>query len=268
VSFQPILPMSGFGGWAFLDRTLERQQQVFSRAPAMTRDTDYFLAEIGKVDTANDLVSDRRLLRVALGAFGLDADIDSRAFLKRVLEDGTDERTALSNRLADKRYRELSEAFGFGDLAGPRTGEEGFGDRIVSAFRERQFEIAVGEQSSEMRLALGLRRDLAALAERPSSDSALWFTVMGTPPLRSVFETAYSLPKGFGTLDLDQQLGILRDRTQRNFGSSDLAQFTDPERVEALVKRFLLMSEIQNSQMPQFSGASAALQLLQAARPF
>ncbi len=47
----------------------------------------YFEANIGKVETAADLVGDRRLLKVALGAFGMDGEIDKRAFLRKVLEE-------------------------------------------------------------------------------------------------------------------------------------------------------------------------------------
>ena len=71
MSFQPIIPMSGLGGWAFLNATRNSQTKAFEQSPAISRDTDYFEARIGDIDSAEALVSDRRLLRVALGAFGL-----------------------------------------------------------------------------------------------------------------------------------------------------------------------------------------------------
>ena len=40
--------------------------------------------------SAADLVADRRLLKVALGAFGLEGEIDKKAFIRKVLEEGTD----------------------------------------------------------------------------------------------------------------------------------------------------------------------------------
>jgi len=263
MSFQPILPMSGYGGWSFLNRTLEKQQETFARNPMIQRDTDYFRGRIGEIDNAETLIADRRLLRVALGAFGLGDDINNRAFLRKVLEDGTLDPKALSNRLADKRYLEFSRAFGFGDNAIPLSKEKGFGDRIVAAYRSRQFEVAVGEQDETMRLALALRRDLASVADRESSDRALWFTVMGNPPLRKVFETAYNLPRSFATLDLDQQLSVLRDRTQKVFGDSSLVQFRDPERIDQLVRRFILRAQMEDAPGPGFGGGSVALQLLQ-----
>ena len=72
--------------------------------------------------SAADLVADRRLLKVALGAFGLEGEIDKKAFVRKILEEGTADPASLANRLTDKSYYKLAEAFGFGDLGGARTG--------------------------------------------------------------------------------------------------------------------------------------------------
>lgn len=109
--FQPVLPLSGLPGWVLLNRTLESQTQAFNASPQIVRDTDYFVENIANVRSAEDLVSDRRLLTVALGAFGLDEDINNRALIQKVLEDGTADPASLANRLADDRYARFSEAF-------------------------------------------------------------------------------------------------------------------------------------------------------------
>ena len=109
--FQPVLPLSGLPGWVLLNRTLESQTEAFNASPQIVRDTDYFVENIGNVRTAAELVSDRRLLPVALGAFGLDDDINNRALLQKVMEDGTAAPASLANRLADERYAQLSVAF-------------------------------------------------------------------------------------------------------------------------------------------------------------
>ena len=95
MTFQPIVPLGGLPGWALLNRTLDRQTEVFNQSPVLVRETDYFEQNIGNVRTPEDLVSDRRLLEVALGAFGLGDDINSQALLKRVLEGSTGDNDAL-----------------------------------------------------------------------------------------------------------------------------------------------------------------------------
>ena len=99
--FTPIVPTGGLTGWTLLNRTLDQQTQLFNAAPSLQRDTEYFRQNISEVQNAEALVSDRRLLRVALGAFGLGDDINNRAFIKAILEQGTDDRGALANRLSD-----------------------------------------------------------------------------------------------------------------------------------------------------------------------
>ena len=204
--FQPVVPFGGFSGWSFLNRTLDNQKEAFANSSEISREVDYFKENISKIQTAEDLVADRRLLKVALEAFGLGEDINNKFFIRKVLEDGTSADDALANRLSDKRYLEFSQAFGFGDLPGPNTVLSDFGTKITSAFKERQFETAIGDQNEDFRLALGIERDLTDIAGKDLQEDTLWFTIMGNPPLRKVFETAFNLPQSFGTLDLDKQL--------------------------------------------------------------
>lgn len=260
--FQPVVPMAGYGGWKFLTRTLETQQAAFDKAPALQRDLAYFRDRIGAVATAEDLVSDRRLLRVTLEAFGLGADINSRAFIRKVLEDGTTDPRALANRLSDRRYQALSLALGLSGEGQPGTRSTGFADRIAAQVTERRFEEALGTSNQSLRLALALRRDLVALAKQPGSENARWFTVMGTPPLRKVFETAFGLPPAFAALDIDRQLVVFRSRAAAAFGEPGVAQFAEPKRLEQLVRQFLVRDELRGTGSGVAPG-SVALQLLQ-----
>ena len=147
MTFSPAIPFSGFGGWTVLKRTAPTQKATFDAQPQVKRDADYFRANIAKIKSADDLVADRRLLRVALTAFGLEGDINNKAFIRKVLAEGTLKTEAFANRLADKQYQKLSAAFGFGDFATPRNVISDFADKILSQFRERGFETAVGTQN-------------------------------------------------------------------------------------------------------------------------
>ena len=261
MSFQPIVPLSGFTGWSFLKRTMARQQVAQQAAPAQQRDEAYFRGKIGKVTTAEQLVSDKRLLRIALTAFGLEGDLNSTAFVRKVLEGGTLKEGSLANKLADKQYQKFSSAFGFGDYSVPRTKISTFPDEILSAFRARSFETAVGDQNNTYRLALNAEREVAAVAAGSSSDNAKWYTILGNQPLREVFQTALGLPKSFASIDIDQQLSVLKSRTAAAFGAETVAQFKDPARIEALVRRYITRAEMQD-QGAASSSSAIALQLL------
>ncbi|SMH42728.1 DUF1217 domain-containing protein [Maritimibacter sp. HL-12] len=261
MGFQPIVPFSGIAGWTFLQRTQHAQQKAFDATPEIQNDIAHFSERIGEITSARELVSDFRLMKVALGAFGLDDDLPNKALIRKVLEEGTRDLESFANRMVDKRYAALAEAFGF-DHDTPKNTLPGFASEVLDAYRTRQFEIAVGTQQQDMRLALSLERDLAAITTRDNSADGKWFSVMGSPPLRKVFETALGLPASLGALDIDQQLEVFRDRAGTVFGNGEIDQFSTPEAREKLNQLFLLRSQITAGQTSMSSG-TIALTLLQ-----
>lgn len=244
--FSPIVPASGFLGYQFLERTREAQTERMVAVDNIDRDMAYFRDKIGSVDTAEELVEDFQLRRVALGAFGLQDDLPNRAFIQKVLEEGTTDPGAFANRLTDPRYRAMASAFGFDAPGGPLSQLPGFADRIESGFKERSFEVAVGQVDSSLRLAISLERELGELADRGLSGDGAWFTILGSPPLRQAFELALGLPSSIGTVDLDRQLSFFRDAAQRRFGVSEVADFAEPAVLEEFRRNFLVRADLQS----------------------
>lgn len=261
MTFAPVLPLSGYAGWRFLQRTLPQQSAAHDTQATIRRADAAFRDRIGQVQSAADLVADRQLLSVALTAFGLTGDLPNKAYVEKVLESDSYDPRSFANRLSDKRYLALARAFGFGDPAGANTQRPGFADAILDKYRTRSFEEQVGAVDDSMRQAMALPRDLGALAAQDSTERTRWYTVLGTSSLRAVFETAFALPQSFGSLDLDRQVSILQDRTERLTGEGTIAQFTDPDRIEVLTRRFFLASQI--AEVRSISPMQSALSLLQ-----
>jgi hypothetical protein len=256
----PVLPLSGVAGWAYLKRTLATQQESYANSVGVRRETDYFRAKIGSVRSAEDLVSDRRLLAVALDAFGMGDEIDKRAFVRRALEGGTEAPGALAARMSDQRYRALVSAFGFGDAKGAQTGRDGFADEILSRHRVRSFEKAVGEADENLRLALNFDRDMGALARSGLREDAAWFRVLGDQPVRRVLERAYGLPAAFSQIDVERQAETLRARTRQSFGGG-VAAFADPQARETAIRRFLVREAVGEAGQANFRSLSALTML-------
>lgn len=261
MSFQPIIPFGGFAGWSFLERTRDAQQAAFEASPTLQRDTEYFAEKIGEVQTAADLVGDYRLMKVALGAFGLDDDLPNKAFIQKVLDEGSLDSDSFANGMVDKRYLALTEAFGF-DLGTPNTQLSDFASGIVDKYNTRQFEIAVGEQDADMRLSLGLERDLGEIIEGDNTADGKWYSILGNGPLLAVFQTALNVPEASSGLDLDKQVGLLRERAAAVFGDGEIDQFSDPEKLDELNRLFLVRSQVNQLSSGLSSGA-IALTLLQ-----
>lgn len=245
MTFKPVLPLNGLSGYRFLTRTLDRQQSAFASSPIQKTQVQQFKAKFPTVRTADDLVKNRSVMAVVLGAFGLQDDIANRAFIKKVITDGTESKSALANRLSDKRYLALATAMAHLGPSGKGTPSDELTKSLTTKFQERGFEIAVGEQNQTFRLAMSFERDLPDVMDRFNSDRARWFAVLGNPPLRNVIQTALGLPREFGALTIEQQADRLQDAARKRFGTDSVKGLTQPEVMASVVQRFLIMAELK-----------------------
>lgn len=262
MSFQPVIPLSGYAGWAFLSRTKARQQASFNASPMLEREVAYFKTAIGQITSVKALVEDRRVLKVALGAFGLQDDINNRAFIHKVIQDGVTDRSALAHKLSDKRYLSLARAFEY--LLNPSLAprEKNFSYIISAAYRRREFEIAIGTQDNTMRLAMTLQHELPNLAQEYQTNNARWFAVLGNPPLREILQMSLGFPREFARLEVDVQVSRMQTAAKKRYGTADLSELAQPDFLERLTRNFLIMSQLRES-AGVMSGSEIALTLLQ-----
>jgi len=258
MTFNPVIPFGGLSGWAFLKKTDEAQREAFSNSSIVQSDVEYFKENMPQTLTSEQLVQDRRLLSVTLGAFGLEDDINNKFFIQKIVDDGVIDQNSLANSLADPRYAELSTAMN--DLR-RFTDPSTFAQDIATRYTERSFERAVGDQNNDFRLALNLERNFQELGDRDSSNDVKWFSIMGNPPLRTVFETALRLPSSIGSIPIDDQLKIFKSRSESVFGTNNLSMLASTDNQETIVRSFLLQSQL--SQIQGVSPGQTALTLLQ-----
>ena len=255
----PVLPTSGLTGWRFLNDSLETQETLFNSSPDISRDVDYFNENIGDIKTLDDFMGDRRILKVALGAFGLGDEINKGAFVRKVLEEGTEDRSAFAVRLNNSDYLDMARSFDFS--SGELTLSASQRANITKQYQEEAFEVSLGEVDNSMRLALNFQREIAEIADQGLSENAGWFKVMGSVPLRTVFEKAFNMPSGFAQLDIDRQKELLSDKANSLFGEKSVDLFKDPEAIETTIRRFLLQEQVANGPSANTPG-SAALSIL------
>ncbi|MGP2493657.1 DUF1217 domain-containing protein [Mesorhizobium sp. PUT5] len=84
-------------------------------------EVDYFNANIGKVTSISDLMSDKRLLTFAMAAFGLDAKTEPSATVRAMLAGGVSDPASPANQLSDKRYAAFVRAFDFAQYGSATT---------------------------------------------------------------------------------------------------------------------------------------------------
>ncbi|MEC3861626.1 DUF1217 domain-containing protein [Mesobacterium sp. TK19101] len=244
MSFQPLILGTGLSAWIGLQTGLERQWGLFAARPDLARDADRFQERIAGLTSPEALVADRTALKVALGAYDLGQDIDSRFFIRRILEGGSTDASALANRLQDSRYKELARGFGQDRFDLGLTRNAAFVARTIDKYTQVAFEQAVGEQDADLRLSLGFKRLMPEIAASTASNDAAWFKVMANPPLRKVWETVFGLPQQFGQIDLDKQLEVFKTKAESGFGTDRIAELATGDTSEQIVRRFLLRSQV------------------------
>lgn len=254
--FTPVVPSSGYAGFKVFDRSLDRQFSFFSKTPELRREVAYFRDNSKNLGSAADLVANRRLLSVALGAFGLESEIAKRAVIRRILEEPPGDAKSFVNRLNDPRWRAFAERFGFAG-GRPPFAEAGFQDAIEARYAERAFERSVGEVDADVRLALNFRREIRAIAASPNANRSGWFQILAQQPLRRVVEAAFGLPPSLARLDVDRQREILEERAATLLGSRSPSQFLDPASVESVLRRFFLSQSVQKGPPSTVPGAAA-----------
>lgn len=263
MSYQPILPTSGLTGWRFLQKTMDRQLATHAASADVQRDIAYFRENAAKADTPEKLIEDRQLLKVALGAFGLGDDINKKAYVRKMLEEGTDNRSSFANRVVDPRWRDMVGAFGYGDAKGAQTGKESFVEQVISAYEYKSFEISVGDVDQSQRLAMHFDRQAKTLALTSSSGSDTgWLKILGDKPMRAVMEKALGLPSEFVKLDLDQQVTEVKDKMSRLLGTDDIKALADDDNRDKLMRRYFVREQMEAGPS-QFTPGAAALTLLQ-----
>lgn len=264
--FQPAIGTGGYAGWRVLENTQARQQEAFDRSPVMQREIEYFRENVANATSAEALVSDRRLLTVALGAFGLGDEVNKQAFVQRVLEEGTLVTTSFANRLNDSRFSALADTFSYGNLIDPAVDTEAFREDIIARYKTFEFERAVGETDNDMRVALNFKREIGGIAATaaadPENERLAWFQIMGNQPLRELVGAALNIPAAASQIDIDQQQEMFADNAQRLFGDSSPAVFSDPDVINEAIRRFFLQRQLESGPSISTPGFGA-LTLLQ-----
>src|SRR3954452_5358945 len=89
--------------------------------PDVTRDTNYYLAHIGQVTSVDDFVNNFRLFSYAMKAHGLSDMTYAKAFMRKVLTEGTLTSKSFANELSDPRFADFANAFNFAALGSTAT---------------------------------------------------------------------------------------------------------------------------------------------------
>ena len=99
--------LSTFTSYQLIARDIPKSIDRVEAQPIVERETDYYLANIGKVKSIDDFVKNDRLFKYAMKAYGLEDMAYAKAFMVKALKEGVADPDSFANKLTDKRYAEF-----------------------------------------------------------------------------------------------------------------------------------------------------------------
>ncbi len=201
-------------------------------APA--EDIAYLRQNWSRIDENLDLVLYPELRGIVLSAFGIDKDAFTGEFFTSMLISDPNDPNSFVNLYDDDNWRALVDLIGSYADRGNSLQDEDYVSELISAYENKRFEIAVGEQDQNMRIALNFERLIQEFADAES-----WFTVLADQPLRTVLDAVFTAPEGFINLEIEDQAEWYAARSRQLFGDATPAVFADPENVQEALRRYL-----------------------------
>ncbi|KZD12725.1 DUF1217 domain-containing protein [Oceanibaculum pacificum] len=202
VAFMSGLP--GLTTFNMLQQNPVQQLDQFAKTAQIVREVEYFKKAAAKITNVDDFMKDRRLVTFALSAFGLDEEIQYPARLQKVLESPKDDPAALANRLADPRYREISQAFAFGDEGMDKLSDPAFLEDVAQKYILNEFEKTLGQNNPALREATYFLRNIG--------NASTAYDVLGDPVLRSVVTYTLGLPTQIAVQSVETQARLIDAR--------------------------------------------------------
>ncbi|QPC91112.1 DUF1217 domain-containing protein [Mesorhizobium sp. INR15] len=194
-------------------------------------ETTYYLANIPKVKSIDDLMGNSRLYTYALAAFGLDSATEDKDQIKAVLQGGVSDPKSVANTLKNPAYAALASAFNFQAYGTNATTYNAAQQPTVDKYMRQSLEEDAGKSNEGVRLALYFQRKAPTITN--------WYDVLADTALASVARTALGLPDSFATADVDKQAQLFGQKL-------NIADFSDPQKLGKFLTRFTSMWEINN----------------------
>ena len=121
-------------------------------------ETAYYLANVSKLESIDDLMADKRLLSFALSSYGLDPATEKPEIVRKMLEGGVSDPASPANKLTDKRYAGFVSAFNFMEHGEKATTFAIAQQPSVDKYMRQTLEENAGKDNEGVRLALYFER--------------------------------------------------------------------------------------------------------------
>lgn len=203
-----------------------------AKQPTVEHSTQYFLANIGKITSASQLVNNGNLYNYVLTAFNLQDKAYAKALILKVLNGGASS-NGFAASLNDTRYTALVTAFDFA-LHGATTTSSPTSSSAaatVNNYYQQALETQTGQENQGAQMALYFAR----MAPNITSP----YGILADQTLLHVFQTAFGLPS---TMSLES-IGTQALQVSQLMNVSKLQ---DPTYLNRFIEHFTASYDAQN----------------------
>ncbi|AOG08306.1 DUF1217 domain-containing protein [Agrobacterium sp. RAC06] len=227
-------------------RFLDDNERTAAREAA-TKKAEVYQERIQSIDTVKELLADRDVIDVVIGAYGLDPEDVTDDFLKQVFASDLSDPKSFVNQQPDSRWAELVASFNFdanGNLTRETIGtvqQRGETLETVNKYLRQTLEETEGASNEAVRLALYFERTAPNITDA--------YGLIADDALMAVFRTTFGFSDEFSNMDVDQQARIINDNL-------DLADLQDPTKLERFLQRYTAMYDTENA---SFSNSAVSI---------
>ncbi len=215
--------LSTYTSYNLIARDLDRSLTLKASERQVARESDYYLENIGKVETIDEFLADTRLFKYAMKAFGLEEMSHAKAYMRKVLTEGIVDDDAFVKRLADERFTQFATVFNFAGKGAATVEGSTVRQGVVDRYVRQSLEVSAGEENEGVRLALYFQRSAASVKSA--------YGILADEALLEVVFTALGFPDEMKAANIDKQAAAIEARL-------DIASLQDPKEVDKLLKRF------------------------------
>ncbi|CAN7504642.1 DUF1217 domain-containing protein [Pararhizobium sp. LjRoot235] len=203
-----------------------------------TKESQYYSAEIAKIESLGDLLSNRRLVDFILVSAGLDPEEYTSDDVRQMFESDFDDPKSFINTGPNTViFKEIVASYNFdseGNLAKPASGIQTRRGLLETEdlYLNQTLEEQEGEDNAGVRLALYFRRMASGVSTA--------YDLLADSALLQVIQTTFSIPDEMSSADVDIQYAYINRVL-------DVEDLHDPEKLEKLLVRFTALYDVENN---------------------
>lgn len=213
-----------------ITRDYSNSLSTTAKEPTVARTTKYFLANIGKVTSASQLVNNSQLYNYVLTAFGLQGMAYAKALITKVLNGGTSA-ASLAQSLHDPRYMALVKTFDFATYGSATTSDPTAQQTTVNNYYEQTLESNTGKENQGAQMALYFKRMVPGIKDA--------YSILSDKTLLKVVETTFNLPATLSLENIDVQAKEISQLL-------NVSKLQDPTFLSQFLQRFTASYDAQN----------------------